>query len=274
MYSSIHRKLNLVSRNIDPHQTGQWLAAYASKENKQVELLLELGSYYVNAHFQRPWTPDNYYVEESVLHAAVWHTVITQFLVSREISNIWPAFMAFDSLPEIAFEQCLHGFGHGAMYISLFRAGLMRSEDYSACKAFPSQRFSMPTVIKLAGSACDGAPTNGKKRGCLHGAYHAASVLGDWGMGDFVSSLANRVGDHADPSYRNGPLFRFPWGHFKKYIETPFDQPSMAMQLARSPDDQFIINTTVKLLLAKAEMCRNHAMHKSICFSEVSCFTC
>jgi len=274
--SNIHRKINLFSRGIDPHQTGQWLAANASD---QVQLVILLGRHYANMHFTVPWTPDNFYVEESALHAAVWHTVVSRLPTTGDFSSaLWELSRQMcDPQTSLAFDQCMHGIGHAAFYASVFRAGLMRQDEYSACAAFPSELFPMPIVLALASSACDGSSSASKQTLCLHGAYHAATLLGNWGMAHFVASLTGKNGTHEDPLYRDGPLFRYPWNHFfSPFLEEPFDAPKLSsvQQLSASREDEFIVNATVNLLMGKARDCRKYAKHTNICLSEVSCFTC
>jgi len=189
--NTIYRKTDVFSRHIEPHQVGQWLAGNITNTPQAVELFNKLAHFYTTGAQNSTYR----YVAESILHGTVWHLVIT--LVQRGISSVWglakslcePFRVESNKCPGDAcvYLQCLHGIGHGALYNSLFEGGIMRMESYGPCSALPTDALPMHQMIVAANSACDEAPSTELQKACFHGAYHAASLLGFWGVAELMS---------------------------------------------------------------------------------------
>lgn len=235
----IYQKKDLFTRYIEPHQVGQWLAEnVASKHGGSIGLIHLLNRLY-NTTIAASWT--SWYVSESLIHAAVWHSVIT--LVFKEDSaTVWTLEKEFCEPFRVlsarcpnemcAYVQCVHGIGHGGLYVEALRRGLMYVEQYDACRSLPNDALPMQAVILAANSACDGAPSAYVQHSCLHGAYHGASLLGYWGVSTLLAKHARDV---------NATEFR--------------QETIMLFQRAR------------------VRLCATYATHPAICH-ETSCYSC
>ena len=84
--NEMYRKTDLFTRYIEPHQAGQWLSQnVAAQHGGSVALIHLLNTLYDAAIVD---SFSSWYASESILHAAVWHCVITSVAL-RNQTTVW-----------------------------------------------------------------------------------------------------------------------------------------------------------------------------------------
>jgi len=183
----------------EEHSTGQWLAQNALNNFHNASYLIKfLKDLHTMLQYEHPSSFS--YISESILHGAVYHVAIIDITRQHACApnRVWGLAAElcgpykYDVPPHIqrTHGECLHGIGHGAFYSALFCKQILPRFEYGACSGFPSD-LPLPMRLKIANSACDGSPTELGLHQCLRGAYHASSLLGEWGLTRILQAFAN-----------------------------------------------------------------------------------